>query len=89
MMSDMYEISFKPLDFILNEASFFHFQSINCKFIFPSSYGAIEVIYVHHISFFHFFFFCLFRDAPWYTEVPRLGLIQSCSCQPTPEPQQC
>ena len=35
-----------------------------------------------------FFFFCFFGPPVWHVEVPRLGSIQSCSCQPTPQPQQ-
>ena len=36
-----------------------------------------------------FFVFCLSGLHLQHMEVPRLGLNRSCSCQPTPEPQQC
>ena len=43
---------------------------------------------IWHYFFFFFFFFLAFLGLHlWYIEVPRLGLNQSCSRQPTPEPQ--
>ena len=39
-------------------------------------------------SFFFFFFFVFLGPHPWHVEVPRLGVNQSYSCQPTPQPQQ-
>ena len=44
------------------------------------------------VKFFFFFFFLSFVLLElhlWHMEVPRLGVNQSCCCQPTPEPQQC
>ena len=32
--------------------------------------------------------FCFLGPPLWHMEVPRLGLNQRCSCQPTPQPQQ-
>ena len=43
-----------------------------------------------HMYFFLFFFFLVFLGShPWHMEVARLGANQSCSCRPTPWPQQC
>ena len=35
-----------------------------------------------------YFIFCFLGPHLWLTEVPRLGVDQSCSCWPTPQPQQ-
>ena len=36
-----------------------------------------------------FFSFCFLGPHPQYMEIPRLQVNQSCSCLPTPQPQQC
>ena len=43
---------------------------------------------VVHLSPILFFFFVFLGPHPWHVEVPRLGVNQSYSCQPTPQPQQ-
>ena len=54
------------------------------RFYKPSCYQRIQ------IHFFSFFFFCYLRVTPEaYGSSQAMGSNQSCSCQPTPQPQQC
>ena len=57
-------------------------------------YDKVKMLLNHPAShwspfFFIYLFFLVFLwPHPWHLEVPRLGLNRSCSCWPTPQPQQ-
>ena len=43
--------------------------------------------FIFKVFFFFFFFLPFLGPLPWHMEAPRLGVYQSCSRWPTPEPQ--
>ena len=48
-----------------------------------------QKIFTIKIKKFLFFIFCFLGLPPWHMEAPKLGSNWSCSCWPTPQPQQC